>query len=135
MAAAKEFADANFLETRSADRKSVLSARRHGSPAVGRGAEIQQRPFSVYRLSNTSSSRKPGIRTMLNFVSMSWAGRIRFTGDLGRARKFRDGPIPRVYKRPCFPALQEAETDILNKDRRAAAQILGGGRPGSKLTG
>ncbi len=125
MAAAKEFGDANFSRL---DELTVSVSPPDATAALLSGAGEINNVFSVPPF-QYQQLEKPGVRTVLNSFDVM-GGPHTFT-VIWTSKKFRDAN-PKLYG-AVFSALQEA-TDILNKDRRAAAQIWAESTK-SKLTG
>ncbi len=125
MAAAKEFGEANFSKL---DELTVSVSPPDATAALLSGAGEINNVFSVPPF-QYQQLEKTGIRTMLNSFDVM-GGPHTFT-VIWTSKKFRDAN-PKLYG-AVFSALQEA-TDILNKDRRAAAQIWAESTK-SKLTG
>ncbi len=125
MAAAKEFGDANFAKF---DELTVSVSPPDATAALLSGAGEINNVFSVPPF-QYQQLEKPGVRTMLNSFDVM-GGPHTFT-VIWTSKKFRDAN-PNLYG-AVFSALQEA-TDILNKDRRAAARIWAESTK-SKLTG
>ena len=125
MAAAREFGDANYAKldplTVSVSPPDTTAALLSGAGEINNAFSVP--PFQYQQL------EKAGIRTMLNSFDVM-GGPHTFT-VIWASKKFRDAN-PKVYG-AVYAALQEA-TDILNKDRRAAAQIWAESTK-SKLTG
>ena len=125
MAAAKEFGDANYSKldplTVSVSPPDATAALLSGAGEINNAFSVP--PFQYQQL------EKAGIRTLLNSFDVM-GGPHTFT-VIWTSKKFRDAN-PKMYG-AVFAALQEA-TDILNKDRRAAAQIWAESAK-SKLTG
>ena len=125
MAAAREFGDANYAKldplTVSVSPPDATAALLSGAGEINNAFSVP--PFQYQQL------EKAGIRTMLNSFDVM-GGPHTFT-VIWASKKFRDAN-PKVYG-AVYAALQEA-TDILNKDRRAAAQIWAESTK-SKLTG
>ena len=114
MAAAKEFGEANFSKL---DELTVSVSPPDATAALLSGAGEINNVFSVPPF-QYQQLEKTGVRTMLNSFDVM-GGPHTFT-VIWTSKKFRDAN-PKLYG-AVFAALQEA-TDILNKDRRAAAQI------------
>lgn len=125
MAAAKEFGEANFSKF---DSLTVSVSPPDATAAILSGAGEINAVFSVPPF-QYQQLEKAGIRTMLNSFDVM-GGPHTFT-VIWTSKKFRDAN-PKTYD-AVFSALNEA-TDILNKDRRAAAQIWAESTR-SKLTG
>ena len=125
MAAAKEFGEANFSKL---DELTVSVSPPDATAALLSGAGEINNVFSVPPF-QYQQLEKTGVRTMLNSFDVM-GGPHTFT-VIWTSKKFRDAN-PKLYG-AVFAALQEA-TDILNKDRRAAAQIWAESTK-SKLTG
>ena len=125
MAAAKEFGEANFSKL---DELTVSVSPPDATAALLSGAGEINNVFSVPPF-QYQQLEKTGVRTMLNSFDVM-GGPHTFT-VIWTSKKFRDAN-PKFYG-AVFAALQEA-TDILNKDRRAAAQIWAESTK-SKLTG
>lgn len=125
MAAAKEFGDANFTKY---DSLTVSLSPPDATVALLSGAGEINNAFSVPPF-QYQQLEKPGIRTLLNSFDVM-GGPHTFT-VIWTSKKFRDAN-PKTYK-AVLAALQEA-SDILNKDRRAAAKIWAESTR-SKLTG
>jgi NitT/TauT family transport system substrate-binding protein len=114
MAAAREFGDSNFSKL---DELTVSVSPPDATAALLSGAGEINNVFSVPPF-QYQQLEKTGVRTMLNSFDVM-GGPHTFT-VIWTSKKFRDAN-PKLYG-AVFSALQEA-TDILNKDRRAAAQI------------
>jgi len=125
MAAAKEFGDANFAKF---DAQTMSLPPPDATVALLSGAGEINNVFSVPPF-QYQQLEKPNIHTVLNSFDVM-RGPHTFT-VIWTSRKFRDAN-PKAYG-AVMAALQEA-TDILNKDRRAAAQIWAESTK-SKLTG
>jgi len=125
MAAAKEFGAASFARY---DPLTVSLAPPDATIALLSGAGEINNVFSVPPF-QYQQLEKPGIHTVLNSFEVM-GGPHTFT-VIWTSKKFRDAN-PKVYG-AVFAALQEAG-DILNKDRRGAAQIWVEATK-SKLTG
>lgn len=125
IAAAKEFGDANYAKydplTFSLGPPDATTALLSGAGEINNVFSVP--PFQYQQL------EKPGIRTILNSFD-AMGGPHTFT-VIWTSKKFRDAN-PKTYG-AVLAALQEA-TEILNKDRRAAAQIWAESTK-SKLTG
>jgi NitT/TauT family transport system substrate-binding protein len=125
MAAAKEFGDANYAKldplTVSVSPPDATAALLSGAGEINNAFSVP--PFQYQQLEKT------GIRTLLNSFDVM-GGPHTFT-VIWTSKKFRDAN-PKLYG-AVFSALQEA-TDIIGKDRRAAAQIWSESTK-SKLTG
>lgn len=125
MAAAREFGDANYAKldplTVSVSPPDATAALLSGAGEINNAFSVP--PFQYQQL------EKAGICTMLNSFDVM-GGPHTFT-VIWASKKFRDAN-PKLYG-AVYAALQEA-TDILNKDRRAAAQIWAESTK-SKLTG
>lgn len=125
MAAAREFGEANYSKL---DPLTVSVSPPDATAALLSGAGEINNVFSVPPF-QYQQLEKSGIRTMLNSFDVM-GGPHTFT-VIWTSKKFRDAN-PKLYG-AVYAALQEA-TDILNKDRRAAAQIWAESTK-SKLTG
>ncbi len=125
MAAAKEFGEAGFSKL---DPLTVSVSPPDATAALLSGAGEINNVFSVPPF-QYQQLEKAGIRTMLNSFDVM-GGPHTFT-VIWTSKKFRDAN-PKLYG-AVYAALQEA-SDILNKDRRAAAQIWAESTK-SKLTG
>jgi NitT/TauT family transport system substrate-binding protein len=125
MAAAKEFGDANYAKldplTVSVSPPDATAALLSGAGEINNAFSVP--PFQYQQL------EKAGIRTLLNSFDVM-GGPHTFT-VIWTSKKFRDAN-PKLYG-AVFSALQEA-SDIIGKDRRAAAQIWAESTK-SKLTG
>jgi NitT/TauT family transport system substrate-binding protein len=114
MAAAREFGDASYNKY---DALTVSLAPPDATTALLSGAGEISSVFSVPPF-QYQQLEKSGIRTVLNSYDVM-GGPHTFT-VIWTSKKFRDSN-PRTYH-AVLAALQEA-TDILNRDKRAAAQV------------
>ena len=125
MAAAREFGDANYTKL---DSLTISMPPPDATAALLSGAGEINNVFSVPPF-QYQQLEKQGVRTVLNSFDVM-GGPHTFT-VIWTSKKFRDAN-PKTYA-AVLAALQEA-TDLLNKDRRAAAKLWAEATR-SKLTG